>query len=109
MEPNSTNIDDRFAISSENLEVVRQAFQSTRRGFQSGEVQAFPRIEDLEESTNKMKMKKTIKLRHLNSEERGELHAPAPDWQESTRGEELRHSTTFQVIDILQKYKIQPL
>ena len=51
----------------------------------------------------------TKKQRHLNQNERHNYHDPAPDWQESSRGEEFRHSTTLQILDILEKFKIKPL
>jgi len=49
----------------------------------------------------------TIKLRHLNQDERADLHNPAIDWRESSRGEELRHSARLKVLDILTKHKIK--
>ena len=51
----------------------------------------------------------TKKCRHINQDERASLHSPAPDWHESNRGEELRHSTTLQILDILLKYKVDPV
>ena len=54
-------------------------------------------------------MDNIIKCRHLNQDERNQYHLPAPDWQECSRGEELRHSTTLEISDILTKFKIKPV